>query len=122
VTARGVHEQLERIERARHRRRCDRAGLLGSLVAHDDIALFERNAKAGEVVLGQLVLVGERLNVLLLDEAALGGLLEQSLDRREVMQMNRVAQCYSFRSWWAAGLAPRRRTAASLRRRHPTEL
>jgi hypothetical protein len=68
------------------------------------------------------MLVGERLNVLLLDEAALGGLLEQSLDRREVVQMNRVAQCYSFRSWWAAGLAPRRRNTASLRRRHPTEL
>jgi hypothetical protein len=39
------------------------------------------------------VLVGESLNVLLLDETALGGLLEQALDRREVMQMNRVAQC-----------------------------
>jgi hypothetical protein len=44
------------------------------------------------------VLVGESLNVLLLDETALGGLLEQALDRREVMQMNRVAQCDSFRS------------------------
>jgi hypothetical protein len=39
------------------------------------------------------VLVGERLDVLLLDETALGGLLEQSLDRREVMQMNRLVQC-----------------------------
>jgi hypothetical protein len=39
------------------------------------------------------VLVGESLNVLFLDEAALGGLLEQALDRREVVQMNRVAQC-----------------------------
>jgi hypothetical protein len=44
------------------------------------------------------VLVGESLNVLLLDETALGGLLEQALDRREVVQMNRVAQCCSFRS------------------------
>jgi len=68
------------------------------LLAHDDVALLERGAQAGEVVLGQLVLVRQRLNVLLLDEAALGGLLEQALDRREVMQMNRVAQCYSFRS------------------------
>jgi hypothetical protein len=68
------------------------------------------------------MLVGERLDVLLLDGAALGGLLEQSLDRREVMQMNRVAQCCSFRSWWAAGLAPWRLNAASLLRRHPTEL
>jgi hypothetical protein len=44
------------------------------------------------------VLVGESLNVLLLDETALGGLLEQALDRREIVQMNRVAQCCSFRS------------------------
>jgi hypothetical protein len=44
------------------------------------------------------VLVGQRLDVLLLDEAALGGLLEQALDRREVVQVNRVAQCCSFRS------------------------
>ena len=54
--------------------------------------------ETGDVVLGQLVLVGESLNVLFLDETALGGLLEQALDRREVMQMNRVAQCCSFRS------------------------
>jgi len=38
------------------------------------------------------VLVGQRLNVLLLDETALGGLLEQALDRREVVQVNGVAQ------------------------------
>jgi hypothetical protein len=44
------------------------------------------------------VFVGESLNVLLLDETALGGLLEQALYRREVVQMNRVAQCCSFRS------------------------
>jgi hypothetical protein len=44
------------------------------------------------------MLVRESLDVLLLDEAALGGLLEQALDRREVMQVNGVAQCYSFRS------------------------
>ena len=68
-------------------------------VAHDDVALFERGAQRGEVVLGQLVLVGERLDVLLLDEAALGGLLEQALGRREIVQVNRVAQCGSFRSW-----------------------
>jgi hypothetical protein len=67
------------------------------------------------------MLVGERLNVLLLDETALGGLLEQALGRREVVQMNRVAQCCSFRSWWAAGLAPRRLRSFTARR-HPTEL
>ena len=98
VPARCVHEQLQRVERARDRCGCDRARLFARLLAHDDVALFERDAKTGDVVLGQLVLVGESLNVLLLDETALGGLLEQALDRREVMQMNRVAQCCSFRS------------------------
>jgi hypothetical protein len=46
------------------------------------------------------VLVRERRELLLLDEAALGGLLEQALGRREVMQVNRVAQLNPFRSWW----------------------
>jgi hypothetical protein len=62
------------------------------LRAHDDVALLERGAQRGEVVLAQLVLVGERLDVLLLDEAALGGVLEQVLGRREIVQVNRVAQ------------------------------
>jgi hypothetical protein len=44
------------------------------------------------------VLVGQRLELPLLDETALGGLLEQALDRREVVQMNRLVQCCSFRS------------------------
>jgi hypothetical protein len=98
VAARRIHEELQRVERARDRGGRDRARLLRRLVAHDDVALFERGAKAGEVVLGQLMLVRQRLDVLLLDETALGGLLEQALDRREVVQMNRVAQCLSFRS------------------------
>jgi hypothetical protein len=98
VPARRVHEELQRVERARDRCGCDRARLLGRLLAHDDVALFERGPQTGEVVLGQLVLVGESLNVLLLDETALGGLLEQALGRREVVQVNRVAQCCSFRS------------------------
>jgi Lhr-like helicase len=98
VAARRVHEELQRVERAGDGRGRDRASLLGSLLAHDDIALLECGAKAGEVVLRQLVLVRQSLDVLLLDEAALGGLLEQALDRREVMQVNRVVQCYSFRS------------------------
>jgi hypothetical protein len=38
------------------------------------------------------VFVGQRLELLLLDEAALGGLLEQVLGRRKVVQINRVAQ------------------------------
>jgi len=122
VAARCVHEELQRVEGARDGRGCDLPSLFGRLVAHHDIALLERAAKAGEVVLGQLVLVGERLNFLLLDETALGGLLEQSLDRREVVQMNRVAQCYSFRSWWAAGLAPGRPSTDSPCCRHPSEL
>jgi hypothetical protein len=98
VAARRVHEELQRVKRARDGRGGDRSRLLGRLLAHDDVALLERGAKAGEVVLGQLMLVRESLDVLLLDEAALGGLLEQALDRREVMQVNGVAQCYSFRS------------------------
>ena len=69
-----------------------RTGLLGSLVAHDDIALFERGAESREVVLGQLVLVRQSLDVLLLDESALGGLLEQTLGRREVVQVNGFVQ------------------------------
>ena len=81
VPARGVHEQLQRIERAAHVSGRDRARLLRRLVAHDDIALFERGAESREVVLGQLVLVRQSLDVLLLDEPALGGLLEQTLGR-----------------------------------------
>jgi hypothetical protein len=38
------------------------------------------------------VLVRERLDVLLLDETALGGLLEQALGGREVVQVNGLVQ------------------------------
>jgi hypothetical protein len=124
VPARGVHEELQRVERARDRRGRDRTRLLGRLVAHDDVALFERGAQAGEVVLGQLVLVGESLDVLFLDETALGGLLEQALDRREVVQVNRVAQCVVP---FARGGLPDVGAPAALhglpaRCRHPSEL
>jgi hypothetical protein len=98
VAARRVHEELQRVERARDRCGCDRAGLLRRLLAHNYVALFERGAETGDVILGQLVLVGESLNVLLLDETALRGLLEQALGRREIVQVNGVAQCCSFRS------------------------
>jgi hypothetical protein len=40
-----------------------------------------------DLLLGQLVLVGEGLELLLLDEAALGGLLDQALGRRQIVQM-----------------------------------
>jgi hypothetical protein len=93
VAARRVHEELQRVERAGDRRGRDRARLLGGLVAHDDVALLERDTQAGEVVLRQLVLVRQSLDVLLLDEAALGGLLEQALDRGEIVQVNRLVQC-----------------------------
>jgi hypothetical protein len=93
VAARRVHEELQRVERAGDRRGRDPARLLGGLVAHDDVPLFERDAQAGEVVLGQLVLVRQSLDVLLLDETALSGFLEQALDRGEVVQVNGVAQC-----------------------------
>ena len=75
--------------------RSDRPGRR-RLGAHDDVALVERGAQRREVVLGELVLVGERLELLLLDETALGGLLDEALGRREVMQMNRVAQLNPF--------------------------
>jgi len=42
------------------------------------------------------VLVRQRFDLLLLDETALGGLFEQALGRRQVMQMNRVAQLNPF--------------------------
>jgi len=38
------------------------------------------------------VLVGERLQLALVDMAALRGLLDQALGRREIMQMNCVVQ------------------------------
>ena len=69
----------------------DRPRLLLRL-AHDDVALFERYAESREVVLGQLVLIRQRLDVLLLDETALGGFLEQTLGGREVVQMYRLVQ------------------------------
>jgi hypothetical protein len=69
--------------------------------AHEHVALFERGAQRGKLVFLELVLVGERLELLLLDEAALGGLLEQALRRREVVQMNRFAQLNPFLSGWA---------------------
>jgi hypothetical protein len=124
VAARRVHEELQRVERAGDRRSCDRALLLGGVVANDDVSLLERDTQAGEVVLGQLVLVGESLNVLLLDETALGGLLEQALDRREVVQVNRVAQCVVP---FARGGLPDVGAPAALhglpaRCRHPSEL
>jgi hypothetical protein len=42
------------------------------------------------------VLVRQRLDVPLVDEAALGGLLEQALGRRQVVQMDRVGQLNPF--------------------------
>ena len=54
----------------------------------------------------ELVLVSEGLDLLLLDEAALGGLLDQALGRREVVQVHGVAQLNPFRRMgraaWAA--------------------
>jgi hypothetical protein len=83
-----VHEELERVERPRRRGR--RLGRRDG-GADDDVALVERGIERGELVLGQLVLVGERLELPLLDEAAVGGLLDQALGRRQIMQM-RVSQ------------------------------
>ena len=46
VPARCVHEELQRVERARDGCGCDRARLLRRLLAHDDVALFERGAES----------------------------------------------------------------------------
>jgi hypothetical protein len=71
--------------------------LLGHrLGAHDDVALLERGAQRGDLVVRELVLVGECLELLLLDETAIGSLLDEALGRREVVQMNRVAQLNPF--------------------------
>jgi hypothetical protein len=46
------------------------------------------------------MLVGERLELLFLDKTALGGLLDQALGRREIVQVNRVGQFNpSLGSW-----------------------
>ncbi len=90
MPARRIHEQLQWVERAA-RRSCDGARLLLWL-AHDYIALLERGAQGRQVVLGQLVFVREGLNLLLLDETALSGLLEQAVDGREVVQVNCLVQ------------------------------
>jgi len=74
------------------------AGLRRRLGAHDDVALLERGPQRRELVVAELVLIGERDELLLLDEAALGGLLDEALGRREIVQMNRVGQWNPFRS------------------------
>jgi hypothetical protein len=92
VPTRCVHEQLERVERARAGRRSrDDPGLLG-LRAHEYVALLESSAQRAELVLAQLVLVRERLQLALVDVAALGGLLDQAVGRREIVQMDCVVQ------------------------------
>jgi hypothetical protein len=89
--------------------------------ADDDVALLERVAQRRELVVGELVLVGEGLDLLLVDEAALGGLLEQALGGAEVVQMYRVAQLIPFLSgmafWLRArpGVAPTRGSRSAAR-------
>jgi hypothetical protein len=87
VPAGRVHEELERVEGARRRR--GRDGLGGG--ADDHVALVEGGPERRDLVLGELVLVRERLQLPLVDEAALGGLLEQAVGRGQIVQM-RVSQ------------------------------
>jgi hypothetical protein len=101
VAAGRVHEELQGIEGAARRGR-QGAGLRGGIGAHDDVALVERGLQRGEVVLAELVLVGKRRELLFVDETALGGLLDEALGRREVVQVNRVAQWNPFRRGGAA--------------------
>jgi hypothetical protein len=81
VAAGRVHEELQRVERP-GRRRSGLGGRNGG--ADDDVALVEGGAERRDLVLGQVVLVGEGLELAVLDEAALGGLLEQAVGRRQV--------------------------------------
>ena len=60
------------------------------------------SAQRRELVLAELVFVGKRRELLLVDESALGGLLDEALGRREVVQVNRVAQWNPFRRGGAA--------------------
>jgi hypothetical protein len=87
VPAGRVHEQLERVERARRGRR--RLGGDGGADGH--VALVERDLERRDLVVGQLVLVGECLELLLLDKTALGSLLDEALGGRQIVQM-RVSQ------------------------------
>jgi hypothetical protein len=87
VPAGRVHEQLERVERARRSRR----GLRRDGGADGHVALVECDLERRDLVLGQLVLVGERLELFLLDKTALGSLLDEALGRCQIVQM-RVSQ------------------------------
>ena len=104
VPSRGVHEELERVEGAGR----GGPGLCGGRSgAHDHVALLERRAEPGHLVVGHLVLVGQRLELPLLDETALGGLLEQALGRHQIVQMARLVQRRAFpwgRAAWTRGL------------------
>ena len=85
---------------------CSATAALG---AHDHVALLEGVAQRGQLVVGELVLVGQRLELLLLDEAALGGLLEQALGRGQVVQVNGLAQLNPFLLGGRADREPRPR-------------
>jgi hypothetical protein len=81
-------------------------GLGRRLGAQDDVALLERGPERGRLVLGQLVLVGECLELLLLEKTALGGFLDEALGRREIVQVYRVGQFNpSLGSWRGRSVA-----------------
>ena len=72
----------------------DAAGAASAAVhrgADGHVALVERGLKGRDLVVGQIVLVGERLELPFLDETAVGGLLDEALGRRQIVQM-RVSQ------------------------------
>jgi hypothetical protein len=70
------------------------------------------------------MLVRQGLNVLLLDETALGGLLEQALGRGEVVQVNGLVQFVfpSLVTGCRISAPPGGVELLRVRRRHPDEL
>ena len=98
VAAGLVQEQLERVGRDRVR---DRSGRLDGVLRVGpqlDVALFEGALELVQVVGREVVLERERLELALLHEAALGGLVEKGLDMSKLKQV--VQMILSCRGAW----------------------
>jgi hypothetical protein len=106
-----VEEELERIGRDRGRGVPGRLdGVLLGLRPQLDVTLFERAPKVLEVLPLDVVLEGECLELPLLQEASLGGLVEQRLDVGKLKQLVQNVPL-SYLSWSAGG-SPKRAESA----------